>query len=1002
MEALESRGRGLAKLAVQQQLRVAYGIKVKNRPAKGKPLPAAAGEGKGKIFGIALHELPHQDVPEYDRIPCFLVEACKYLEEHISTEGLFRISGSVVRIKALKGKLDQGENCLSTAQPCDVAGLLKQFFRELPEPILPSDLQEALIKAQQLGSEEKNSATLLLSCLMNDRIINILRYFFMFLKKVSLRSAENKMSSSNLAVIFVPNLLQSNEADKMSAHTERKLRLQAAVLQTLIDHAEKIGHVPKFILEKIPTMLGIDDPVSTPSRQEYEESEGETPGEPTRRRRRRSIGDIVSGALNKLKSNRTPSTTPQKDRHVFSSVTPVILTPNFKRKCPADSSQGFSNKKRRSIRHNLALELLPSSLFSVGSTPGSAHFETSPNVSLDAPQSSASISVSSEKHLPSVGSRRSKRIASKKVHRVESGKMGCFSPKVSRKEMVRRSLRLKFILGRSSKENTAVEHLPSNRSENVGRRLASQQNVESGMNHGKTAAFLSPCLGEYITKKDSKNISKSEENLQIENQHNETTYRMSWTGPSTAGSEKTSNRAAALMACREAETSFSEPLLTTRIPPIIPVKSRPTDASSEQESKKQQTSFCEDENDLTADTLLKIKTAFSESGSNLHNLFETEPSKLNLTQGTACFSELNLEEELSKAQAQKLTNVEQKTPFVGSANKSNVSDKRLPNMDQVKAVDSSLFPNNTETNLPVHDLSKSEGSINKEHLTIMTSPGMHLNSTNTLKNETLESDEKTDEEFRYCYSEIKECLEKGELLSQLPEDGNRNNTCYLHMETIEKSTFSPPGKVADHIHWFNKLSLNEPCSATKAKSPLKFQRTPVRQSVRRMNSLLEASKPSVACGLIKAGNDCPSLVKSVSFETALPSYVENTSSTSTASLLSSESTCKQESTCNRYSLPSKSCPQQIHPLQQASRPGTTCKETLTTSHQSKSVLEDLTNHEAPKAVVKTNTNVNILVATPDKCDFRRKLSEKKVRYRGSPKNPIATTKLLPVVKPLDL
>lgn len=51
------------------------------------------------------------------------------------------------------------------------------------------------------------------------------------------------MSSSNLAVIFVPNLLQSNEADKMSAHTERKLRLQAAVLQTLIDHAEKIGTV---------------------------------------------------------------------------------------------------------------------------------------------------------------------------------------------------------------------------------------------------------------------------------------------------------------------------------------------------------------------------------------------------------------------------------------------------------------------------------------------------------------------------------------------------------------------------------------------------------------------------------------------------------------------------------------------------------------------------------------------------------------------------------------
>lgn len=36
--------------------------------------------------------------------------------------------------------------------------------------------------------------------------------------------------------------------------------------------------------------------------------------------------------------------------------------------------------------------------------------------------------------------------------RVESGKTGCFSPKISRKEIVRRSLRLKFSLGKSSRE----------------------------------------------------------------------------------------------------------------------------------------------------------------------------------------------------------------------------------------------------------------------------------------------------------------------------------------------------------------------------------------------------------------------------------------------------------------------------------------------------------------------------------------------------------------------
>lgn len=51
------------------------------------------------------------------------------------------------------------------------------------------------------------------------------------------------MDSSNLAVIFAPNLLHSNENEKMSASTEKKIRLQAAVVQTLIDHAAEIGKV---------------------------------------------------------------------------------------------------------------------------------------------------------------------------------------------------------------------------------------------------------------------------------------------------------------------------------------------------------------------------------------------------------------------------------------------------------------------------------------------------------------------------------------------------------------------------------------------------------------------------------------------------------------------------------------------------------------------------------------------------------------------------------------
>lgn len=133
------------------------------------------------------------------------------------------------------------------------------------------------------------------------------------------------MDSSNLAVIFAPNLLHSNENEKMSTSTEKKIRLQAAVVETLIDHAAEIGkminayqrvsvhqpvcsfsfqllriikktcfltipgQVPEFILEKIPSMLGVDVFQSTPSLWGHEDSENESPSE-RKRRRHRSVG----------------------------------------------------------------------------------------------------------------------------------------------------------------------------------------------------------------------------------------------------------------------------------------------------------------------------------------------------------------------------------------------------------------------------------------------------------------------------------------------------------------------------------------------------------------------------------------------------------------------------------------------------------------------------------------------------------------------------------------
>ncbi|NXJ60042.1 RHGBA protein, partial [Rostratula benghalensis] len=945
---------------------------------------------QGKIFGTSFYALPQSLVPDYGYIPSFLVDTCEYLDEHVHTEGLFRKSGSLVRLKALKSKLDQGENCLSTALPCDVAGLLKQFFRELPEPILPLHLQEGFFKAQQLGNEKK-TATVLLSCLMADKTIEVLRYFFNFLRTVSLRSDENKMDSSNLAVIFAPNLLHSSENEKMSASTEKKIRLQAAVVQTLIDHAAEIGQVPEFILGKIPAMLGIDTFQSTPSLCGHEDSENESPGE-YKKRRHRSVG-------------------------VLSSVTPVVLTPSTKRKLPTDCSQGLSSKKRRSFKHTFAFELLPSGIFNSSSTPASVQFEASPCVSLESSQTSLSPSTSGENHLASTGNRRSKRHASKKLYRAESGKTGCFSPKISRKEMVRRSLRLKFGLGKSNREmNTVSGCTVGNRSASIGRRLASQQGLESRTECAKRDVLLSPCVNEKVPKKGSKNMSKSEENLLTPKCQDKVVHRMSWYSPTVTYSQVIGRNEGILPGHPETGIGSSESVLIIGKPPLVPDEIKPTTVSKQ--DKSLELLFCEEESNSTAETLQKVKEAFSASGSNLHNLMGDTKSSFSDVAGetsneTLCLKGLSPEKELAEEVPENLANTQ--SGELHQISQSYAADKEQSKKDETNILEKNFKASleielhvpkpdtKNVTELPVPQVLAREDKLSVQNSSSKDDFGIK-------KAIELTHSKPTENCMVKCCSLEEDTAElsvAGQLLStsQLPKPQDEGGSQYLQTENSAKSvtttsTVSDHGKVSDHIQWFNKLSLNDTSSASKTKLPLKFQRTPVRQSVRRINSLLEANRRSVSSQLPKARDVGSPLVKSLSYDSALFSCTEKPSKTSMALPLRGDQVSVSQ---KQLELTSKPCCRALNP---SDKPDVSVRtagihEQKATVHPSKSVLEDLTNHETVKSSLKVNANIP--GAAPEKSSITRSASgRERIRYRGSPKNPISKVKLLPAAKPVDL
>ncbi|NWV54259.1 RHGBA protein, partial [Daphoenositta chrysoptera] len=800
--------------------------------------------------------------------------------------------------------------------------------------------------------------------------------------------------------------LHSNENEKMSASTEKKIRLQAAVVETLIDHAAEIGQVPEFILEKIPSMLGVDVFQSTPSLWGHEDSENESPSE-CKRRRHRSVG-------------------------VLSSVTPVVLTPSTKPVMHVFHKMS-SSKKIATLLFIVALAVLASS-YKYNFVPV-VQFEASPCVCLESSQTSLSPSTTGENHVSSTGKRRSKRLASKKLYRDESGKTGCFSPKISRKEMVRRSLRLKFGLGKSNRETNIVSGCAAgNRSENIGRRLASLQ-VRSPL---YASGFWGKRIGleQACCVSGSRNVSKSEESLVTPKCHNKVDHRMSWSSPAVRDSQVISKNEQMLPGHSEVGVSSSESVLIFGKPPVTPDEFK--SATVSKQDNNLELVLCEDESNSTAETLLKVKQAFSASGSILHNVIGDKKSFLSVVASeivneTPCPTGLSsvkefLQKETSSAEevSENLANVKSRE-LLHQFNQSSAADKQQSKKEEIEVLEKRNFKTSIEIELQVpkpdikkgKELSMPQALAKEDKLTVensSTKDDLHQLDVSGRKEKIELIHSHTAENCMVKCCNLEEGTAKPSLAeqfpaSQLPKSQNEIGNQYLKAENSDKaltktSIVSDHGKVSDHIQWFNQLSLNDPNSASKTKPPLKFQRTPVRQSVRRMNSLLEANRQSVSSQTVKSSGVGSPLVKSLSCDSALFPCTEKPSKNSMLLPRRSESTRNQVSVAHKQpGLASKSC---CRPLNPSDKPDVSVRtvgihEQKATVHPSKSVLEDLTNHEMVKSSLKVNANTNIPSAAPEKSMIARSASGKeRVRYRGSPKNPISEVKLLPTAKPVDL
>ncbi|XP_021915337.1 rho GTPase-activating protein 1 isoform X2 [Zootermopsis nevadensis] len=159
-------------------------------------------------FGVSLQFIKDNNNGEV--IPPVVRQCVEFLSQPdaLETEGLFRRSASVQLVKDLQSKYNQGQTVDFHGDVHLAAVLLKTFLRELEEPLMTFDLYDEITQFQSMSKEERPRQVkiLILEKLPEDNY-QILKYIVQFLSKVMDRSDLNKMTSSNLAVVFGPNLV---------------------------------------------------------------------------------------------------------------------------------------------------------------------------------------------------------------------------------------------------------------------------------------------------------------------------------------------------------------------------------------------------------------------------------------------------------------------------------------------------------------------------------------------------------------------------------------------------------------------------------------------------------------------------------------------------------------------------------------------------------------------------------------------------------------------------
>uniref|UniRef100_A0A8C8JVB2 Rho GTPase-activating protein 17 n=1 Tax=Oncorhynchus tshawytscha TaxID=74940 RepID=A0A8C8JVB2_ONCTS len=253
-------------------------------------------------FGTGLEE----HLKRSSREIALPLEACvmMLLETGMKEEGLFRIAAGASKLKKLKAALDCSTSQLEEfySDPHAVAGALKSYLRELPEPLMSFQLYDEWIQASNVSEPDKRLQALWVVCdqLPKNNKAN-LRYLVKFLSKLAQDSEVNKMTPSNIAIVLGPNMLWAKTEGTLAEMAAATSVHVVTIIEPIIQHAD--WFFPEDVEFNVSGMFAMPTPPSNHS-MEYDCSTIE------RKRPGSMVGPENDNPRKDSNPKREPSSTP--------------------------------------------------------------------------------------------------------------------------------------------------------------------------------------------------------------------------------------------------------------------------------------------------------------------------------------------------------------------------------------------------------------------------------------------------------------------------------------------------------------------------------------------------------------------------------------------------------------------------------------------------------------------------------------------------------------------